>query len=133
MTLKLWIRLVDINGTVCTYKVRGDSTIRDQKSAVSQRQGLTATRLVIVDGTKVLPDDYEISNSVTWCEIIDIVDPLVLVRDELTFNMITIWRPCATCGASAHRKCVNCKGIYYCNVECQRKGWESHKKDCRRL
>ena len=30
-------------------------------------------------------------------------------------------------------RCSRCKMMYYCNVECQRKHWKKHKKECKRV
>lgn len=30
------------------------------------------------------------------------------------------------------KKCARCREAYYCGVECQRKHWPVHKKDCKK-
>jgi len=39
---------------------------------------------------------------------------------------------CGECGSKKNvmKLCTRCKSVYYCSVECQRKAWGSHKKDC---
>lgn len=41
---------------------------------------------------------------------------------------------CATCQSLSKtlslRKCSQCKSVRYCSVECQRKHWPEHKKEC---
>lgn len=38
---------------------------------------------------------------------------------------------CATCGEpSAEKKCSGCKSAYYCNMECQKLHWFTHKTIC---
>ncbi|KZP25330.1 hypothetical protein FIBSPDRAFT_783299 [Athelia psychrophila] len=34
-------------------------------------------------------------------------------------------------GGSRVQRCVQCKQVYYCNQECQKRHWPIHKKDCR--
>lgn len=29
------------------------------------------------------------------------------------------------------KQCSGCKNAYYCNIECQKKHWKSHKKNCK--
>ena len=38
--------------------------------------------------------------------------------------------PCDSCGAKGGLKCSRCKLGSYCNQECQRRGWKSHKDKC---
>lgn len=38
--------------------------------------------------------------------------------------------PCDGCARSANKKCAGCQLGHYCSVECQRKSWPYHKKDC---
>jgi len=42
---------------------------------------------------------------------------------------------CNTCSATPAKllRCSACHGAWYCNAECQRSGWKSHKADCQRL
>lgn len=41
---------------------------------------------------------------------------------------------CTTCGEpKAEKKCSACKSVQYCNKECQKLHWFSHKKHCKRL
>ncbi|KAJ7062097.1 hypothetical protein C8F01DRAFT_1136387 [Mycena amicta] len=37
------------------------------------------------------------------------------------------WKPCKKAGT---KKCGRCKRPAYCSVECQRKAWPKHKKEC---
>lgn len=40
---------------------------------------------------------------------------------------------CATCGEeNATKKCSKCKQVQYCDRECQRLHWFTHKKECER-
>ena len=44
---------------------------------------------------------------------------------------IVIMPDCAQCGAhDASRRCGKCRTTYYCNAECQRAGWPTHKTTC---
>ncbi|XP_041371875.1 ankyrin repeat and MYND domain-containing protein 2-like isoform X2 [Gigantopelta aegis] len=41
---------------------------------------------------------------------------------------------CSTCGvANASKKCSVCKMVHYCNQQCQKLHWPSHKKFCKQL
>jgi hypothetical protein len=42
-------------------------------------------------------------------------------------------RRCYACKSEAPRglKCGGCRGVYYCDVSCQRKDWPAHKSVCR--
>jgi len=42
-------------------------------------------------------------------------------------------RTCAKCGLTTTQKlclCSQCRSVYYCNVECQKKAWQEHKQYC---
>ena len=40
---------------------------------------------------------------------------------------------CLVCGnPEARRRCGECGVPHYCGVECQRKDWPRHKKECKR-
>lgn len=39
--------------------------------------------------------------------------------------------PCASCGKPAKQFCSSCKSVFYCSKDCQKKGWKSHKPNCR--
>ena len=38
--------------------------------------------------------------------------------------------PCGFCASEAKVKCANCKSIYYCDRNCQKRDWKVHKKSC---
>ncbi|KAM3414720.1 hypothetical protein BST61_g9877 [Cercospora zeina] len=42
---------------------------------------------------------------------------------------------CATCSGTPEslKHCAKCKKVLYCNRECQKAHWKTHKKDCARL
>lgn len=40
---------------------------------------------------------------------------------------------CATCGQTAQRRCSKCHVTDYCNRECQKSDWKTHKKNCAEL
>ncbi|KAM0721496.1 hypothetical protein Q7P37_002420 [Cladosporium fusiforme] len=42
---------------------------------------------------------------------------------------------CAQCATTptAPKRCGRCKSVAYCNHECQKSHWKTHKKDCARL
>jgi len=40
---------------------------------------------------------------------------------------------CPVCSKVAENKCTACKEIFYCNRECQRKHWKTHKFECKSL
>jgi len=40
---------------------------------------------------------------------------------------------CPTCGKIATIKCTACKNVYYCNKNCQKKDWKTHRPLCKML
>ena len=44
---------------------------------------------------------------------------------------VTIFK-CFQCGKRGHKlpKCTQCSQAYYCNADCQRKHWKTHKPVC---
>ena len=42
---------------------------------------------------------------------------------------------CSWCGkkSDTHKKCRNCKCVWYCGKECQNRHWKEHKIECRRV
>eukprot|EP00736_Rhodelphis_marinus_P001321 Rmarinus@m.7781 len=44
-------------------------------------------------------------------------------------------RRCATCGKYGDdlKRCSRCKGVSYCEMECQKKDWPTHKSECARV
>ena len=44
-------------------------------------------------------------------------------------------KSCSWCGkkSDTHKKCRNCKCVWYCGKECQNKHWKEHKIECRRV
>ena len=40
---------------------------------------------------------------------------------------------CPACGKIATTKCTGCKQVYYCNRNCQKKDWKTHKPACKML
>ncbi|KAG8908606.1 hypothetical protein FRB99_004894 [Tulasnella sp. 403] len=38
---------------------------------------------------------------------------------------------CFVCGAPTTMKCSQCKNAYYCSADHSKKGWKSHKKECK--
>ena len=45
---------------------------------------------------------------------------------------VTVFK-CFQCGKRGHKlpKCTQCSQAYYCNADCQRKHWKTHKPVCR--
>ena len=43
----------------------------------------------------------------------------------------TIKKTCNFCGKDATKICSKCNIVYYCNRDCQRNDWKTHKKDCK--
>ena len=42
---------------------------------------------------------------------------------------------CSWCGkeSDTHKKCRNCKCVWYCDKDCQNRHWKEHKKECKRI
>ena len=42
---------------------------------------------------------------------------------------------CSACEkeSDAHKKCRNCKCVWYCDKDCQNKHWKEHRKECKRI
>ena len=40
---------------------------------------------------------------------------------------------CTLCGKLARMLCSGCKNVFYCDRDCQKKHWSSHKNDCKKL
>ena len=40
---------------------------------------------------------------------------------------------CPVCTKVAENKCTACKAVFYCNRDCQKKHWKTHKFDCKSL
>lgn len=40
---------------------------------------------------------------------------------------------CATCKKAAETKCTNCRNVFYCSKECQKKHWKEHKYECKSM
>ena len=45
-----------------------------------------------------------------------------------------VQKKCSFCGKKRPDllKCAACKSVWYCNVQCQKKAWKSHKDKCRK-
>merc|ERR1711990_379437 len=42
------------------------------------------------------------------------------------------WRECCVCQARSNtKKCTGCFSAWFCGLDCQRKGWAQHKKECK--
>ncbi len=49
----------------------------------------------------------------------------------MTNNIKTICQTCESTDGRKVTRCSQCKSIYYCSTECQRKDWPTHKFDCK--
>ena len=74
----------------------------------------------------------------------DVTSPLRTCCDNIPlcciYPNVAERAPCAFCGSiatptekSRAQSCSACKFRQYCNVDCQRKHWPVHKKQCKRL
>lgn len=52
------------------------------------------------------------------------VQDIVVALGRLKFN------PCRSCGDPARQQCLRCRGVWYCDRECQKADWKQHKLDC---
>jgi tetratricopeptide (TPR) repeat protein len=56
-----------------------------------------------------------------------------LAKRAATAAVAATHQPCGWCGhMDVHqaKKCGQCKAVWYCNEECQRKAWKEHKTHC---
>ena len=56
-------------------------------------------------------------------------------KQKKNTNQKTLWVTifkCFQCGKRGHKlpKCTQCSQAYYCNADCQRKHWKTHKPVC---
>ncbi|KAF1938937.1 hypothetical protein EJ02DRAFT_457443 [Clathrospora elynae] len=48
-----------------------------------------------------------------------------------SLNMALTSKPCTTCsGQPARRRCSRCKSAYYCDKNCQKSDWKTHRNVC---
>jgi hypothetical protein len=40
---------------------------------------------------------------------------------------------CASCKKPSVSKCTNCRDVFYCSKECQKRHWKEHKFSCKSL
>lgn len=54
-------------------------------------------------------------------------------RKHLEDETMQGYMRCGFCldGTKSRKKCGRCKAKYYCSLECQRKDWGEHKKECK--
>ncbi len=68
-------------------------------------------------------DDHYIKHH----EIPDTVTPRFIRSLDKTLFVL-----CKSCHTRMDKilRCSQCKKVYYCNIECQKKHWKQHKKKC---
>lgn len=42
-------------------------------------------------------------------------------------------KKCNSCGKESKMRCGRCQTVYYCDQNCQKKDWASHKLNCNKL
>ncbi|CAE7211708.1 Zinc finger MYND domain-containing protein [Pyrenophora teres f. teres] len=48
-----------------------------------------------------------------------------------SLNVSLTSKPCTSCsGAPARRRCSRCKAAYYCDRNCQKSDWKTHRNVC---
>ena len=65
--------------------------------------------------------------------------PWVISNTVYSCSLVTVYahistrvhRLCSSCGLPAFLKCVRCRSVYYCNSDCQRSHWRTHRSKCR--
>ena len=93
------------------------------------------------DGTVIEPDLVMVRNLLGWAEQEEknmtetpVATPGQTLSEESPSNEV---RSCAFCSkqqtdALKLSRCA-CGTIYYCNTQCQTKGWKAHKKECKKI
>ena len=78
------------------------------------------------------PKVYKADNNFAYH--FDNKDEKKFLRDSKTYNFVPTYDNwCLTCDKKGiEKKCSKCKSVYFCDRECQRKAWKTHKKHCGR-
>lgn len=75
---------------------------------------------------------YKTSNRFAYFDVTcDSVNKIAEMKHLNFVPAVDHW--CLYCNNKfAHMRCGQCKFVYFCNEECQRKAWSVHKKHCGR-
>ncbi|OAL52511.1 hypothetical protein IQ07DRAFT_505943 [Pyrenochaeta sp. DS3sAY3a] len=61
----------------------------------------------------------------------DIFNTLRPMASTESMNISLSSKPCSTCsGQPARRRCSRCKSAYYCDRNCQKSDWKTHRNVC---
>ncbi|KAL6709908.1 hypothetical protein ACN47E_000693 [Coniothyrium glycines] len=61
----------------------------------------------------------------------DLFNTLRPMASTESLNIALTSKPCTTCsGQLARRRCSRCKAAYYCDRNCQKTDWKSHRSVC---
>lgn len=86
--------------------------------------------------TKNNIDDEYLMNNTKKEEVVKLLNMFVNIKNVVKkiTKIVKMNEICANCGKSAKDvkllKCSNCQQVYYCGLECQKKNWKDHKKQC---
>jgi tetratricopeptide (TPR) repeat protein len=78
--------------------------------------------------------DRELGKSHVDCVAIRREQAVMIPRTEALNLMINSPKPCGFCtnmGTLSSMRCGRCKAAWYCNTDCQTKGWKEHRKQCK--
>lgn len=70
--------------------------------------------------------DYCMFYAKDLCQILDCED----VTPDMVPRLDN-YKLCGYCGKHCKSRCARCKAVWYCNTDCQRKAYPSHKELCR--
>ena len=81
----------------------------------------------------------ELESAATWAQKQDATSKTILKNNLQKFEKVFKPYICTKCTKNIHQKevktfkhCGQCKEVYYCSVDCQKKDWSKHQQNCRK-
>ncbi|EOA88138.1 uncharacterized protein SETTUDRAFT_108236 [Exserohilum turcica Et28A] len=83
------------------------------------------------DGTLVPPSAANSTSPPAAFNRADLFRSLRPMASTESLNGSLTSKPCTTCsGQHARRRCSRCKAAYYCDRNCQKSDWKTHRNIC---